>query len=458
MTGGTATPGWAQFTLLTTITNPAPSFYPDQFGWSVAYIGPEHFIVGAPYKDTTLNNVGAAFLYHTNGTLLLTITNPAPLADDSFGWAVAPAGQDCLAVSAVLGSTGAGRVGAVYLYDLQGGLMTTLTNPSPVAYDYFGWSLAKVPNSRVLVGAYWDDTGATDCGAAYLFATNGTLLTTITNPTPAYQDDFGYAVSALGNDLVIIGARGDSKGAAHAGVVYLFTHDGVLSTTITNPTPVSFDYFGTAVAAAGPDRILVGAPSDNTGAEDAGAAYLFSLSGALLTTFTNPAPSYMDNFGSAVAAVGSDRVLIGAYRDDAGAQDCGIAYLFDHSGKLLNTITNPAPQPYDSFGNALAATADSLLVSAFSDSTGSPSAGTVSIYTQAAAPSAPALGISRSAANTVTIFWPSPSAGWILQQKTNLIDSGNWSDITTGILDDGVTKKLVVTPNSIPVFYRLKQP
>ena len=36
-----------------------------------------------------------------------------------------------------------------------------------------------------------DDTGATNAGAAYLFSTDGTLLTTFTNPTPADNDQFG---------------------------------------------------------------------------------------------------------------------------------------------------------------------------------------------------------------------------------------------------------------------------
>jgi hypothetical protein len=44
---------------------------------------------------------------------------------------------------------------------------------------------------------------------------------------------------------------------------------------------------------------------------------------ALSTTITNPAPAYADVFGSAVVALGSDKVLIGAYLDDNGATDAG---------------------------------------------------------------------------------------------------------------------------------------
>src|SRR5438105_15699304 len=57
-----------------------------------------------------------------------------------------------------------------------------------------------------------------------------------------------------------------------------------LSTTFTNPNPSSSAYFGDSVSAVGSDRVLIGAGGYNSGA---GAAYLLSTSGALLTAFTN---------------------------------------------------------------------------------------------------------------------------------------------------------------------------
>ncbi len=146
----------------------------------------------------------------------------------------------------------------------------------------------------MLIGASGDDTGATDAGAAYLFSTNGTLLTTFTNPTPAATDWFGYSVAAVGSDRVLIGAYQDDTGATDAGAAYLFSTNGTLLTTFTNPTPAAGDYFGISVAAVGSDRVLIGAYGDDTGAADAGAAYLFSTNGTLLTTFTNPTPAASD--------------------------------------------------------------------------------------------------------------------------------------------------------------------
>ena len=75
----------------------------------------------------------------------------------------------------------------------------------------------------MLIGAHGDDNGMTDVGAAYLFSTNGTLLASFTNPTPAVNDQFGFSVAALGNDRVLIGALQNDTGATDAGAAYLFS-------------------------------------------------------------------------------------------------------------------------------------------------------------------------------------------------------------------------------------------
>src|ERR1051325_1419698 len=69
-----------------------------------------------------------------------------------------------------------------------------------------------IPDHEVVarIGAVPEDTlSGTNAGAAYLFSTNGTLLTIFKNPTPARADFFGGSVCAVGNDRVLIGAQGD---------------------------------------------------------------------------------------------------------------------------------------------------------------------------------------------------------------------------------------------------------
>src|SRR5436189_71597 len=85
-----------------------------------------------------------------------------------------------------------------------------------------------------------------------------------------------------------------------------FAQGATLVTTFTTPAPTSDEKFGSSVALVGNDRVLIGGYN--------GAAYLFSTDGTLLTVFTNGVPGESESaLGVPVAAVGSDRVLICGY-------------------------------------------------------------------------------------------------------------------------------------------------
>jgi hypothetical protein len=68
------------------------------------------------------------------------------------------------------------------------------------------------------------------------------------------------------------------------------------------------------------------------------------------------------------------------------------------------------------------------------------------------------LSILRTTTNTVSVSWPSPSTDWELQQNTNGVSSVNWSNIISGIVDNGTTKTLIVNPPTGNRFYRLHKP
>ena len=70
-------------------------------------------------------------------------------------------------------------------------------------------------------------------------------------------------------------------------------------------------------------------------------------------------------------------------------------------------------------------------------------------------PGAPLLSIARTTTNTVVVFWPSPSTGFLLQQNTNSIATVNWSNAPGTVLDNGTTKTLIVNQPSGNRYYRL---
>jgi len=129
----------------------------------------------------------------------------------------------------------------------------------------------------------------------------------IHDPEGNMADVFGVS-AAISGSRVIVGARGDNTGAAQAGSAYVYDISNaaprVPVIVLTNPSPAAADYFGQAVGISG-NRAVVGAYLDNTGATDAGSAYIFDLANATPTvpvsTLANPSPAMNDYFGFSVA-------------------------------------------------------------------------------------------------------------------------------------------------------------
>lgn len=442
--------------LIRTIPNPAPASL-DSFGYAVAAMGPDRMVIGAPYDDAGATDAGRAYLFDTNGALLVTLTNPAPAASDYFGRAVA-AGKDWLAVGAFMDDPGTQDAGSAYMFHTNGSLIQAIANPFPEGSGNFGYAVVAAGNDGLLAGARCNSWMVANSGVAYLFLTNETPRQ-FTSPAPGVADYFGCSVAALGTNRLLVGAQAYDWGALDSGIAYLFSTDGTLLTTFTNPTPATSDYFGFSLAAVGEDRVLIGAYSDNTGANDAGAAYLFDTNGALLLTLTNPTPAATDNFGYSVAAAGPDRVLIGAPQDDTGALNAGAAYLFSTDGTLLTTLTNPTPATGDNFGWSVAASSDGwMAIGVPGDGAGAFGAGVVCIYAQPP-PSPPRLAVRFTTTNTVAVSWPASVSGWLLHATTNLVTTGStWTEIPPPYQTNGAYLQFVEPTPKGRKFYRLHKP
>jgi hypothetical protein len=430
---GSGAPLLATFTNL----NPAAGGF---FGGAVAAVGTDRVLIG--HEDA-----GAAYLFSLNGTLLTTFTN-AP----SFGQSVAAVGIDRVLIGAHGYSIPTAAVGAAFLFSTNGALLTTFTNPSPATVEEFGISVAAVGSDRVIISGLADvNQPGPYPGAVYLFNTNGALVLSFLDPTPADDGGFGASLAALGNDRIVIGAPYKNTGATGAGSAYLYRTNGTLLTTFTNPSPASVPAFGASVAAIGADRVLIRAVNGPAG----GKAYLFNTNGVLLITFDNPTPASGDSFGQSVATVGNSRVLIGALQDSSGAFHAGSAYLFSTNGTLLTTITNPTPETSDFFGYAVtAAGTDQVFVSAPFDNTAATHAGAAYLF----ALPYPPLSIARNA-STLSVRWITAETGLLLQQTDLLGASSVWSNTTNPVSINGATNIVQQTASGTTNrFFRLRRP
>jgi len=305
--------------------------------------------------------------------LKLTADDLPPAAD--FGRSVAIDGN-LVAVGA--GGADAGPVtsaGAVYLFKRQGMayfLEAKLIAPDATPGAEFGRAVA-IQGNRVIVGARFAQVGTlSKAGAAYVFReTRGSwyLEAKITSPTPANEDNFGRAL-AIHGDLLVVTARKENIGADDVGAAYVFRHQGngwidEAKLTASDPTPGA--YFGQSVAVRG-DLIVVGAR--NADPNGAGAVYLFYRSGnQWLETakLTPPDGKADDQFAFAITIAGN-LIAVGARRADLpGAKDAGAAYLFAMTGNdadLLTKITAGDAKAGDQFGQSIAMTGDVFAVGA----------------------------------------------------------------------------------------------
>ncbi len=443
--------------LLTTINNPTPANF-DLFGETVAAMGDDLVLIGA---GAAAGGAGEVYLFNLNGTLLNTFTNPGT-AGNGFGGlggerGLAAMGNDRILIGAfnTVGGVPLDQIGAAFLFSTNGTMLTTFTNPNPAKVQAFGWSVAAVGNDRVIISGLANVNYPPPYpGGVYLFTTNGTLFTTFTNPTPAIPGGFGASLAVIAGNRLLIGAPNDGPGGA--GVAYLYSTNGTLLMTITNPVPADGDNFGEAVAVVGTDRLLISATDAAATKGTGGSAYLFTTNGTLLTTFTNPTPAANESFGWSVAVVGSSRVLIGAYQEGAGALRSGAAYIFSTNGTLLTTMTNPTPAVNDYFGWAVAAVGtDRVLIGGPWDDTGATEAGSAYLF----ALPYPPLSIARNSP-AVSVSWITAETGLIFQQADSIGSPVVWNDSTNSVSVVGLTNVVQQTPatGATNRFFRLRRP
>ena len=136
------------------------------------------------------------------------------------------------------------------------------------------------------------------------------------------------------------------------------------------------DRFGSSVA-VGSGRIVVGAFGDDDDGSASGSAYIFDLDGNQLAKITASDAAAGDNFGWSVA-VGSGRIVVGAFLDDDGS---GSAYIFDLDGNQLTKITaSDGAFSDNNFGISVAVGSGRIVVGARLDDDNGTNSGSAYIY------------------------------------------------------------------------------
>ena len=382
----------------------------DRYGYSVSISDDGNTaIVGARFEDTGGQNAGAAYIYTRSGsswTQRAKIQSSDIQAYDEFGISVSISGDGNTAIVAGYSDdAGATNAGAAYIYTRSGNSWSQqakIQASDKQKNDYFGMSVAISENGNTaIVGAFLEDTGGSDAGAAYIYTRSGSSWTQrakIQASDKQEDDYFGTCVAISGDgNTAIVGSNEEDTGATSAGAAYIFARSGnswSQQAKIQASDKQAYDYFGTCVAISeNGNTAIVGAMNEGVdgyfGATTAGAAYIYTRSGSSWTQQAKIKSSDIqanDQFAMSVS-ISSDgnKVIVGCSGEDTGGTNAGAAYIFTRSGNSWSQqdkIQASDKQADDRFGFSVSISGDgnTAIVGARLEDTGGSNAGAAYIY------------------------------------------------------------------------------
>ena len=357
----------------------------DSFGRSVA-VSDTRIVVGAPNESTGAAGAGAAYIFDINGNQLAKIQASDAESGDRFGSSVAVS-DTRIVVGAYDEDTTANGAGSAYIFDINGNQIAKIQAIDAEENDYFGYSVA-VSNARIVVGAYREDT---DAGSAYIFDINGNEIAKIQASDAQANDWFGYSV-AVSNARIVVGAYLEGYTSLNQwgtpieapGAAYIFDIDGNQIAKIQASDAEADDSFGITVAVSD-TRIVVGAYGEDTNGSAAGSAYIFDIDGNEIAKIQASDAQADDYFGWSVAA-SDTRIVVGANYEDTNGSAAGSAYIFDIDGNEIAKIQASDAEANDFFGGSVAVSNNRIVVGASNEGTGATGAGSAYIFSPGFSP------------------------------------------------------------------------
>ncbi len=322
----------------------------------------------------------------------------APDADinDAFGYAVAIDGDYAIAGSPYEGP-GVYGSGAAYIFHRNPDTDSwdngvKVVTPDAQADDQFGYSVA-ISGDYAIVGAWLKDGNGEETGAAYIFHRTGgnswDSVIKIQAPDAQTRDHFGNSVS-ISRDYAIVGARSEDSMGDGAGAAYLFHRTGTNSwddgTKITAADGSTSGFFGASVSIDG-DYAVIGTPGADRDSSNLslGAAYIFRRTGTNSwddgTKIVAFDASPSKGFGATVSISG-DYLIAGAPGAIMGA---GAAYIFHRTDTNMwdtgTKIVAPDGEAQDVFGQySISISGDYAIVGATYENTMGDGAGAAYIF------------------------------------------------------------------------------
>lgn len=232
-------------------------------------------------------------------------------------------------------------------------------------YGRFGRDI-DISAANAIVGAYQESHGSAE-GAAYVFTrqTNTwSIQARLESPTPA-DEEFGSAVAIFNNFAAVSAPMDHQPGAFRSGSVHVYQRTNIDDwnhfQTLNSPFPhQAWELFGSSLAMDNTLLAVAAIDRDEPGATDAGVVFVYEYAGGAynyIDMLTVPSPAANDAFGAEVAIMG-DTIAVSAIRQDLRAgEDAGAVYVFERSRggfSLSQTLTANDADEDMLFGTGLA--------------------------------------------------------------------------------------------------------
>lgn len=263
-----------------------------------------------------------------------------------------------------------GESGAAFIYHFDGSTWVEeaiLLPDDATQGDWFG-NYVAISGDYAVVGAERDDVGEFDeGGSAFVFHNDGGTWTQVAHLIPSdvsERGQFGWGVSISG-ETVLVGSRQADQVGTDAGAGYIYTFNGSewVEQILTASDGSGTDYFGTSVDIEG-DLAIIGAPGNDEGGDNYGAAYIFYNDSGTWTQqqkLIGPEGGVMGSgYGDDVAIDDSFAMVSASW----GADMNGCVYLYQYDGSEWNNLYYIAPWTDGShtFGKTVSISGDVALV------------------------------------------------------------------------------------------------
>lgn len=348
----------------------------DYFGWAVA-LHDNLVVVGVPGDNDFGVDRGSVYTFDTDRTSIKKFWALDGHEGDQFGYSV-----DVSSTYIVVGAPTAGNgEGSAYIFDMDRHFVAKLLPPSSdrSPNNHFGWSVAISDTDSgglIVVGSPNRDTdNGIDSGSAYIFQTNGALVTRLLAPDGAANDKFGSSV-AISNTNIVVGAPDKADNGLESGAAYIYR----LSTSSVSKLIIPLNLyngkrFGTSLSISG-NMVAVGAPLKLNDGTKQGSVFIYNADSASFLFQLDPPQqnsistrnidNINDNFGSSVA-ISDTKIAVGAYTDGEKGNESGSVYLYNINGGFMTKLTSPDGNPGDFFGRSIAVTEEIIVVGAHGD-------------------------------------------------------------------------------------------